>query len=73
MKLFDFNSVNQKNTGYRANMKIKLKDRQGNVVKIWEVPNAWVSEYKTGEFDAQSNNILIETITVQHEGWYRSL
>lgn len=71
MKVFDYNSVNQTNAKFRTNMKIKLKDREGNIVKIWAVPNCWVSEYKTGEFDAQSNNIMIETMTVQHEGWYR--
>lgn len=73
-KLFDFNSVAQVNSPkYRANMKIKLKDRAGTVVKIWEVPNCWVSEYSTGEFDAQGNSVMIETIKVVHEGFYRSL
>ena len=73
-KLYDYKSVSQVNSPkYRANMKIKLKDRDGAIVKIWEVPNCWVSSYATGEFDAQGNAVMIETITIQHEGWYRSL
>lgn len=71
--LFDFNSVDQSNSPkFRANMKISLMDREGNIVKVWEVPNCWVSSYETGEFDAMGNNVFIEKITVQHEGFYRS-
>lgn len=55
---------------FRANVKIKLKDcRTGDVVKIWEIPNAWISRYETGEFDATSSNVMIETMELQHEGF----
>jgi phage tail-like protein len=69
-KLFDYNNPSTRGK-HRANMKIKLKDRQGNVVRAWNVPNCWVSEYSTGDFDAMGNNVMIETIVVQHEGFYR--
>lgn len=53
----------------RANVLIKLQDRDGEVVKTWRVPNCWVSNYETGEFDAMGNDIMIERITLQHEGF----
>lgn len=54
---------------YRANMEIALKDRNGKVVRKWQVPNCWVSKYETGDFDAMSNNVMIEKIEVVHEGF----
>lgn len=66
-KTFGEHAVND--TDARANIIIKLKDRTGNVVKAWEVPNAWVSEYNTGDFDAQGNHVMIEKITIQHQGF----
>lgn len=71
-KIFDYHDVDQVNSPqFRANVTIKLRDRNGDIAKIWEVPNAWVSSYETGDFDAQGNNVMIERITVQHEGWYK--
>jgi phage tail-like protein len=54
---------------FRANMQISLKDRNGTIVRTWTVPNCWVSTYETGEFDAMGNNVMIERIIVQHEGF----
>lgn len=56
---------------YKANMQIRLKDTDGTVVKVWEVKNCWVSGYETGEMDAQGNNVMIETMTVQHTGFMK--
>lgn len=54
---------------YRANVAIKLLDRDGKIVRHWNVPNAWVSNYETGDLDAMSEGVMIERITIQHEGW----
>lgn len=67
-KLFSLDNVNHQ-AKYRANVKIKLKDRDGSVVRAWEIPNAWISRYETGEFDAMGNEVMIETIELQHEGF----
>lgn len=56
-------------TKYKANMQIKLKDTDGKVVKVWEIKDCWVSAYETGELDAQGNNVMIETMTIQHTGF----
>lgn len=72
-KIFHIDETAHEQTKYRANVKIKLKGRDGRVVRAWEVPNAWISKYETGEFDAMGNNIMIETIELQHEGWRKIL
>lgn len=56
--------------GARANVRIKLRNRAGEVVRTWVVPNAWVSDYETGDFDSNAEDIMIERITIQHEGFY---
>lgn len=71
MKLFDLDGDSKlpEAPNYRANMEISLKDRNGNIVRKWQVPNCWVSKYETGDFDAMSNNIMIEKIEIVHEGF----
>jgi phage tail-like protein len=64
--------VIEKAGGFRANVSINLKDRDGTIVKTWNINNAWVSGYATGEFDAQGNAVMIETLTVQHEGFTKA-
>lgn len=68
-KIFSIDETSHEQVKYRANVKIKLKGRNGAVVKAWEIPNAWISRYETGEFDAMGNNVMIETIELQHEGF----
>ena len=68
-KIFDVNSMSHEEVRYRANVKIKLRGRNGQVVRAWEIPNAWVSSYEVGEFDAMGNEVAIETIELQHEGF----
>jgi phage tail-like protein len=54
---------------YRAHVTIKLQDRDGTIVKTWNVPNAWISEYSTGDFDASGDAVMLENIILQHEGF----
>jgi phage tail-like protein len=68
-KIFHIDETSHSQVKYRANVKIKLKGRNGAVVKAWEIPNAWISKYETGEFDAMGNNVMLETIELQHEGF----
>lgn len=68
-KIFHIDESAHTQIKYRANVKIKLKGRNGAVVKAWEIPNAWISRYETGEFDAMGNNVMLETIELQHEGF----
>lgn len=68
-KVFSTSNDDHEMVKYRANVKIKLKGRNGSVVRAWEIPNAWVSRYETGELDAMGNNVMLETIELQHEGF----
>jgi phage tail-like protein len=36
--------------------------------KKWTLFNAWPSELKTGALNAMGNEVLIESVTIQHEG-----
>lgn len=71
-KIFSLDN-NSHSPKYRANMIIKLKDRDNKVVRAWEVPNCWISRYETGEFNAMNNEVMLETIEVQHEGFRKIL
>lgn len=53
----------------RASLSINLMDRDGKAVRRWDVLSGWISDYETGDFDAQGNNVMIEKMVVQHDGW----
>lgn len=52
----------------RLTVHIYLKDRTGNWAKGWELQRAFCTKYETGEFDAEGNAVMIERMTVEHEG-----
>lgn len=54
--------------GHKCTVKIELLDRGRQGVKAWEMREAWISDYETGDFDAKSNNVAVEKMVVQHEG-----
>lgn len=54
--------------GHKSTIKIELKDRGRGVVKTWELRECWISDYETGDFDAQGNGVMVEKMVVQHEG-----
>lgn len=56
--------------GFKCTIKIELKDRGRGVVKSWELREAWISDYETGDFDAQGNAVMVEKMIVQHEGLF---
>jgi phage tail-like protein len=58
--------------GYKRNLLIKVNNLQGTPVKAFRVFRAWVSEYTaTAELDANANAILLEMVTLVHEGYER--
>lgn len=63
-------SIRMKDGSARGSMIVSLFDRDGTtVVKKWNVFSCWVSEYETGDFDAMGNNVMVDRIVVQHEGF----
>lgn len=66
--------VYQLNTGtgsddFRKTIYISLKDRTGTIKRKWAVYNAWISDYSTGEMNATANDVLLESVVLEHEGF----
>lgn len=58
----------QMDENMQCSVKIELMDRDRTVVKYWELIDAWPSEWSTGDFDAQSNDVMLENLVLQHNG-----
>ena len=57
---------------FRKDMRINLMNQQGSVVLSYMVFRAWVSEYEPlPELCADSNEVAMETIVLEHEGFER--
>ncbi len=52
---------------YKRMVDIVEQDRSGLTVNRWRLVNAWVSNYKPGDFDNESDEFLIETIELTYE------
>ncbi|PVV26854.1 MAG: hypothetical protein B6D79_04950 [gamma proteobacterium symbiont of Ctena orbiculata] len=60
-------SANSGRSGQR-NITIELLNEDNDTVFTWKLRNAWVSNYTTGDLNANSSEIAIETVEVVHEG-----
>ena len=57
---------------FRKDVTIEVTNLQGTTVLAYNVYRCWVSEYQAiPELDASGNAIMIQTITLQNEGWER--
>lgn len=57
---------------FRKNLSIELYNEAGQKVVAYNVVNAWVSEFSSlSELDAMGNAVVIESLTIQNEGWSR--
>lgn len=55
---------------FRKTVIIEVYDVDGTKVKSYNVYNAWVSEFRAqSDLDAESNAVVIESLTIQNEGW----
>lgn len=76
-KIFNIGNANQNLTessrldaeGYRGTLLLEIQNRKKTTVRTIEVRKAWISRYEIGDLDAQGSNILVERITIQHEGF----
>ncbi len=53
---------------FRKDLTIYLKNKAGTRVKKWKVERAWPKERSYGDLDANSNDILLETLILCNEG-----
>lgn len=56
----------------RRNGSIVLLDRQGQERMRWNFVNAWPSKWDGPDFNAEGNDIAIETLELAHEGVSRA-
>jgi phage tail-like protein len=55
----------------RKNGSIVGLDRRGTEVMRWNFFNAWPSKYDAPDFNAEGNDVAIETLELAHEGLER--
>lgn len=55
------------NPHQRGTITIELLDKAGKVARKWSVGEAWCSKWEVGEFDASSEDPVVETLTFQYE------
>lgn len=52
---------------FRTTVIIQLCDRFGNPQRTWKLAEAWASKWESGDLDATGEDVVIETVTLQHE------
>ena len=56
---------------FRKNITITLLNEAGQPAVAYTVLRCWVSEYTAmADLDSSGNAVLIQSITLQHEGWH---
>jgi phage tail-like protein len=57
---------------FRKDISIELYNEAGQFVRAWKVYRCWPSEYHAlPDLDAGGNNVAIEVLTLENEGWER--
>jgi phage tail-like protein len=55
----------------RQDIAVIVLDEEGNPGLRWEFRNAWPSNYDAPDFDAEGDEVAIESLEIQHEGMER--
>ncbi len=58
---------------FRRNVIVEVYDKGGVKVKEWEVYEAWPAVMEIGDLDAESSDVLIETLELANEGHRQTL
>jgi len=67
-ELYDWHRDSVKGKVVRKNGSIVLLDRQGTETVRWNFFNAWPSKWDGPDFNAEGNDVAIETLELAHEG-----
>lgn len=57
--------------GARRNGTITLYNQKGDAVARWNIDRAWPSKLNGPSYDAKTNEVAIEELTITHEGYRR--
>ena len=55
------------NPNFRTTVTISLQDNTGKVQRTWKLAEAWVTTWEGTDFDASSEDVAIEKITIEFE------
>jgi phage tail-like protein len=59
---------------FRKDIMIEMYNEAGQLALAWKVYRCWPSKYSAvTEFDANSTQVAIEEVILEHEGWERDL
>jgi phage tail-like protein len=67
-RFFDWLRTIERNTIERANVTIRLLDENGNPTMAWTLTNAWPTKFSGTDFQAEGNEVAVDTIELAHEG-----
>jgi phage tail-like protein len=71
MELYKWHLDAVNGTVNRKNGSIVLLDRSGGEMARWNFERAWPSKYDGPDFNAEGNDVAIETLELAHEGIVR--
>lgn len=66
-EMYDLYVKSLNNPNYRTTVTITLQDNLGKPQRTWKLAEAWVSKWEGTDFDASSEDVAIEKITVEFE------
>lgn len=55
------------NNALRNNVNIQICDRFGSIRREFQLAECWFSKFEMGDLDATSDDVIIETLTMQFE------
>jgi phage tail-like protein len=67
-KFFDWYAKIRASSATRATVTIRLLDESGNPTMVWTLANAWPSKITATDFEAEGNEVAVETLELAHEG-----
>lgn len=65
----NLDGVKKTSAQIKRDLTITLNDARQEAVRRWNVYEAFVVSYKFDDFDATSDDFVIETLEIAHEGW----
>ncbi len=71
-QLYDWHREAVRGNVQRKNGSIVLLDRRGQEVARWNFVNAWPAKWDGPDFNAEGNDVAIETLELTHEGVTRA-
>lgn len=62
-----YTNLFRKSKAKRFNVTISVCDRWGTVRRTFQLAECWFSKYEVADLDAETDDVIIETLTIQFE------